>query len=222
MTQSYSQYGEDRIIAAQFPEGFVGRMMEIGSWDPIDKSNSRLFIERGWSALLIEPTPIALEKLCREYGSNPNVHVLGAAVVGSENYDEKLHLRVTADAVSTSSDEVYRTWRAVGGYYADLDVLSTDWLRLRRMYGYNWDFVSIDAEGCSLGIFRDVMATLIHVPKGHETACLPRVICVEFDDQPEVVRQLAAANGYSVIMDSNVNGTNMVLKKINDLPSKSE
>jgi len=51
---SHSQNGEDSIIAACFPPDYKGTLLEIGAWFPEEFSNSKLFIDRGWDATLVE------------------------------------------------------------------------------------------------------------------------------------------------------------------------
>jgi FkbM family methyltransferase len=211
MTSSFSQHGEDLLMLAQFPEGFVGRVLEIGAWSPTTFSNSRLFIERGWEAVLVEPSPRALEKLVMEYGNNPRVKVIAGAVVpeSKEGRNWLVEMRITEDAVSTSDEQVYETWKSIAGYYGTMWALAIQWIHLETLGQF--DVLSIDAEGVSVGILADVLGMTKWHPVGSRKP--PRVICVEFDGKPEVVRELAGANGYSVIMDSSANGTNMILSR---------
>ena len=54
--QSYSQYGEDRAIVELFGD-HVGRFLDIGAWHPTVFSNTRALFERGWSGVMVEPSP---------------------------------------------------------------------------------------------------------------------------------------------------------------------
>src|ERR1022692_1173497 len=89
--KSYSQYGEDLIILAalpmiweatrlRFPEiSQTGTFLDIGAWHPTIFSNTRALIERGWSGVIIEPSPgpfINLMRACVVCGDVPaEVHV---------------------------------------------------------------------------------------------------------------------------------------------------
>lgn len=59
----------------------MGRLLEIGAFDAFAMSNSRALIELGWSAVLFEPSPGPLRALVKEYGNNPKVEVVAAAVI---------------------------------------------------------------------------------------------------------------------------------------------
>src|SRR5690348_17882689 len=116
MSDSYSQHGEDRIISAYLDRCQLesGMILDIGAWDPIDKSNSRLFIERGWTAILIDPSPMAVRNLAKAYEKNDRVIVISAAVAFEH---ELAKVRITDDAVSTTEQKQAETWKDEGGYY---------------------------------------------------------------------------------------------------------
>jgi FkbM family methyltransferase len=55
--QSYSQFGEDRVLADLFPKDYVGSYIDIGSADPILMSNTYLLYQQGWRGICIDPVP---------------------------------------------------------------------------------------------------------------------------------------------------------------------
>jgi FkbM family methyltransferase len=57
MNISYSQEGEDRILADLFIGKKKGFYVDIGSHDPIRFSNTHLFYLEGWRGINIDPTP---------------------------------------------------------------------------------------------------------------------------------------------------------------------
>ena len=78
---SYSQFGEDLIIAELFPHNeHMGNLIDVGAYEPVDLSNSRLLIERGWDATLIEFSPMAVKDLATSYAANESVRVIQAAL----------------------------------------------------------------------------------------------------------------------------------------------
>ncbi len=79
---SYSQYGEDVEVTKIFGE-HVGLLLEIGAWGSKDLSNSRAFIEVGWEAVLVEFSPMPVHSLVLEYGYNPKVKIIQAAVTAA-------------------------------------------------------------------------------------------------------------------------------------------
>ena len=203
---SYSQYGEDLIIQEIFsrinaePTSF--RLLDIGAWDPIEKSNSRLLIEKGWSAVLIEPSPTPLRNLIGAYGPRfvrkpgQDITIVGAAVglVGG-----MVDMAITDDAVSTSDAKVAKLWQEKGGYigYAYFPVITLQ--DIFNRFGGVFDFVNIDAEGLSVELAIEYL----------KTEAFPRVMCVEHDSRQVELMQVAARRGYSA---REMNGTNIILE----------
>lgn len=204
MSDTYSQYGEDVIIAEIFSRinGGPFRLLDIGAWDPIEKSNSRLLIEKGWSAVLIEPSPTPLRNLIAAYGPRftlkpaQNIVIVGAAV-GLQS--GMVRMAITDDAVSTSSFDVEKLWQEKGGYvgHAYFPVITLN--DIFNHCGGNYDFVNIDAEGLSVDLAIEYL----------KTEAFPRVICVEHDNRIVELSQAAQARAYSV---RHTNGTNLILE----------
>lgn len=211
---SYSQTKdnpEDLIILDVFTRRQIrtGRLLDIGAWDPIDKSNSRLLIEQGWSAVLIEPTPTPLRNLAAAYGPRfvrkpgQDIVVVGAAVSLAGGMVE---MDLSDDAVSTSVAAVKDLWSVdnKGGYYGKAWFQSITLQDIFNQFGGPYDFINIDAEGLSLSIFMELL----------KTELFPRVICVEHDDSTEpgnlrAMQDIAGRRGYATI---STNGTNIILE----------
>jgi FkbM family methyltransferase len=203
---SYSQYGEDLIIQEIFSRinspATNFRLLDIGAWDPIEKSNSRLLIEQGWSAVLIEPSPTPLRNLIGAYGPRfarkpeQEIIVVGAAVSLAGGM---LDLIITDDAVSTASAEVATLWQEKGGYIGHGWFPSITIQDVFNQFGGEFDFVNIDAEGLSVEL---AIAYL-------KTEAFPRVMCVEHDSRQVELMQVAAKRGYSA---REMNGTNIILE----------
>jgi FkbM family methyltransferase len=65
--RSYSQYGQDIILQNYIftnPED-KGVFLDVGAYDGIDISNTKLFEDMGWSGICIEPMPNAFAELCK-------------------------------------------------------------------------------------------------------------------------------------------------------------
>ncbi len=71
----YSQNGEDGIIEEIFKRLLIknGVCCEFGAWDGEHYSNTKVLIERGWKALMIECDPIRYRQLCSKYIKNEKV-----------------------------------------------------------------------------------------------------------------------------------------------------
>ncbi len=201
---SYSQYGEDLMIAEIFSriQQDKFRLLDIGAWDPIEKSNSRLLIEAGWSAVLIEPSPTPLRNLIGAYGprfvrkANQEIIVVGAAVGLASGI---VRMLITDDAVSTSSADVAKLWAEKGGYIGQGWFPSITLQDIFNQFGGPFDFVNIDAEGLSVELAIEYL----------KMEGFPKVICVEHDGRSVELMQVAAKRGYSA---REMNGTNIILE----------
>lgn len=187
----YSQHGEDLIVAKLFDERHIeaGNLIDVGAYEPKDLSNSRLLIERGWDATLIEFTPMAVKDLVREYADNPNVRVIQCALTASPQHVQEF--RVTDDGLSSNDPGHAKKWAHFNcGYYGKLWVPT---LTVRQIVDQFYgdkpiDFVSIDTEGTSLDLAVEFMSL--------DGDWRPRVICVEHDDRDAELMSFAQRLGY--------------------------
>ncbi len=91
--KSYSGNGEDRILVNLLEHyNFVGpgTFVDVGAGHPENKSNSKLFIDRGWRALLVEANEERAQALAKYHRPNHDVGVVQLRV-GTEyghRYDQ--------------------------------------------------------------------------------------------------------------------------------------
>jgi len=189
----YSQYDEEKYILGAFPEDHVGRFLDIGAWNPTDKSNTRALYELGWSGVMIEPSPGPMLNLLKEYGESTRV-VLVQGVVFTEAALIELH--VTDDAVSTTSDAEWERWKDTAQFRGKIMVPAVTLADLANRYG-GFDFVNIDAEGISADLFLEML----------KIGWQPRCVCVEHETKLEMLVSVATPLHYSVVYG---NGTNAV------------
>jgi FkbM family methyltransferase len=191
---SYSQQGEDLIIfeLLKRKDFSDSQLLEIGAWHPTQLSNSRLLIEQGWRAVLIEPTPYAMMAQLEQYGGNSRVQLVQAAVSCEASHLERMH--VTRDAVSTSVDAVHEAWLKQGGYLGSLWVPTISIPELLNQFG-GFAYVSIDAEGLSVPLAREYVAS----------GARPYVMCCEHDGRiPELMSYAQPFYTAAHINDTNV------------------
>lgn len=197
MSDSYSQYGEDKIVQEIFGD-HVGSLLDIGAWDPIDKSNSRALIEKGWNAILIEPAPMAVRNLAKAYKDSKNVVVVQACVTLEDLALQQMSL--TDDAVSTEvGSKTAQTWATAGGYYGSVLAATLTFKELLNQFG-GFDFISIDTEGASVDLAKAFITTEMY----------PRVLIVEHDGRIVELMEVAQERGY---VSRWANGTNVILEK---------
>lgn len=192
---SYSQQEEERYILDAVSEISKGRFLDIGAWDPKDKSNTRALYEKGWSGVLVEPSPKPLQNLLAEYGSDHRIQIVAA--LAGVNGDGLANMHVTDDALSTTEEQEYAKWKDGAKFIGVLIVPVVPVKQLIREFGM-FDFVNIDTEGTSVDIFRELM---MHMK--------PACVCVEFNDRR--AEAMTAAGGYYDLIHDN--GTNLVFKR---------
>jgi len=211
---SYSQFGEDDIVANLFGAWRTGdqsgTVLDIGAWGVKDFSNSRLFIESGWDAVLVEFSPCPVDALVREYGYNDRVQVIQAAITADEQHVQRFE--ITQDALSSNKPEVLNQWRDMasdgtvgsnrGGYYGRLWVPTLSVMDLLNQFfgDRKPDFASVDTEGSSVEVALALMAT----------DWRPRVVCVEYDQQLPYLLERAQEWQYKAV---HTNSTNVILER---------
>ncbi len=199
MNASYSQFGEDKIIARLLGDN-KARLLDIGAWHPKTFSNSRALIERGWSAVLIEFSPAPVRALVQEYGAREDVIVLQAAMA-LDGHGSFQKFDISDDGLSTADAAVRRKWDKDGGYFGRLWVPLLTFERLFFQFGGGFEFVSIDTEGTSVDLAMQLLGK-------HQQR--PKVLCVEHDDRILELQMAAQGVGYRIAY---ANGTNVILAR---------
>lgn len=219
----YSQGAEQNAILESVKQLPAGKFLDIGAWSATDKSNTRALFERGWSGLMIEPSPgpfLNLLRACsscgdvpleqhgerkaprcakcggQRYGNDDRLMLICAAV-GLDSRLLKMH--VTDDAVSTADEQVFSTWQRTGGYYGSFYTPQITMDEIFNQFGGDFGFVSIDAEGMSGKLFLRML----------ELGPRPQCVCVEHDGQEVSLIYEASRAGYRLAMPPNAE--NLVL-----------
>lgn len=189
---SYSQNEEEKYILQAliplFDPALSPRFLDIGAWNAKDLSNTRALFERGWSGVLIEPSPEPFLGLLREYGLNPQIQLVCGAV-GVEHSITSFY--ASSDALTTSNEANYERWKSSGGFYGSFNVPVITIPDIIDRFG-EFEFVSIDAEGESVDLFHALLATEMR----------PKCICVEYDSRAGECSAAAAGRGYRMIYSS--------------------
>ena len=188
--KDYSQGGEQAAILSAC-EGITGAFLDIGAFCATSLSNTRALYELGWGGVMIDPSPGPIKGLLQEYGNDPRVKVVCAAV-GLDRHIVKF--RITDDAVSTSEAGNEETWKTRGGFYGSLWVPEITLAEIINQFG-GFDFVNIDTEGTSVDLFAVLMATEM----------LPRCVCVEHDGRMIEVMRIANGRGYKMVLATGEN-----------------
>ena len=175
----YSQNNEEQVILDYFKD-FKGHLLDIGANDGTTLSNSRKLIELGWSADLVEPAPIAFEKLKKLYSRKRKVktHNIAIADVSGEMtmYVSGTHLNNgDTDLLSTLSLKDKQKWESTTEY-EEINVKTLSWSDFNE--GNSYDFITIDAEGYDLEILKQIDLTDV------------KLVCIEHNGKilNEVIR----------------------------------
>lgn len=160
----YSQNDEDIHIKRHFGS-FVGHLLSIGENDGTTLSNSLALIELGWSALLVEPGEKSFNKLKELHSGNPKVDVLNVAIsdkVGTfDFYESDIHRPLGNEnhgLLSTLDKKETLRWRGTETFNKT-EVNCIDFKTLREIYNWNFDFITIDAEGLDISILKQISLT---------------------------------------------------------------
>jgi FkbM family methyltransferase len=172
--RSYSQEGEDMVLANFFGDDFSGIYVDIGAHDPTAWSNTRKLAERGWWGVNIDPRPGLAERFKKQ---RPRDICMDIAIdIGSS---DRLFYWMFADeprwnCLSPTEPVARKDGRPVHPTSRlEVSVVPID-EALGRVNLERVDLVNIDIEGGEDYILR-------HWPWDRYT---PKAICVEIVGQP--------------------------------------
>lgn len=140
----YSQFDEERYILENTPS--IGKFLDIGAYHPTHLSNTRALYERGWSGVMVEPSPVPFNSLLKEYGNDNRITLILAAVGCTKGGLHKFH--VTETPFSTSEDWWFEESKIHAGFYGTMYVPA---ITLSDI-GDCFDFISVDTEGTSYAV----------------------------------------------------------------------
>lgn len=189
----YSQGDEDSVIKEFFGD-YTGVLLSLGENDGITLSNSRLLIENGWEAFLVEPSPKAFERLSELYKDDPKVQCINVAI-GTECctmtlYESGNHLNCNDTSLLSSllPHETER-WRGTEFNPVDVTVIDVATLLL-TLPADQIDFVSIDCEGFDLDILQQFDFQAIGT----------KLVCVEWNSKDkELFDAIMLPQGFKLI-----------------------
>jgi FkbM family methyltransferase len=164
--QSKEDVAIDRFFGGK-PRGFY---VDVGAHDGTYLSNTRLFYERGWRGINVEPNPVSFARLAASRQRDVNVNVAVSDRQGQAPF------YVTEPAVLSTFNRA-DVERQVGlGYvkrFAEIRVPTATLGQILRRHvpaGQTVDFISIDTEGAE----RKVLL-------GHDwSRWRPRLLVIEF------------------------------------------
>ena len=152
--ESWSQEGEDLILARFMEPRRTGFYVDVGAHDPFRFSNTAYFHARGWRGIAIEPDPDGAT-LIRRYRPNDVVLNRGVAQMKSE----MVFFRFDEPALNTFSPALAEQRQLQDGYrLVEQTKISVD--RLDTIFSQHLparqkiDFMTVDAEGLDLDVLK--------------------------------------------------------------------
>lgn len=194
---SYSQNNEEEMLLKLLGDQPPGRLLDIGAYVPTTFSNTRALIERGWEAVLVEPSPVPFTALLNEYGNNPKIRLLNAAVVPAPLPMPMLFRDSNGDALSTASADHAARWTSAGVKFREFYTHPIS-LRNLMIFAGSVQFINIDVEGANWELFLAVL---------EEERLSLSTICVEHDNHSGDMIAAADARGYVPRL---LNGENLI------------
>jgi len=190
----YSQYDEQEHILRAFEGRKPGRFLDIGAYHPFEFSNTRALYDIGWSGVLVEPAAGCMVSLIREYGDDPRIVLVQAAVGVTWDFVE---LHVTDDCVSTACTENFLKWRDRAKFLGVVNVpsISLETIKTQFSGSRDFDFVNIDAEGVSVPLAIYAL----------RAAWRPYCFCVEHDGRQAELYNVGEQLGYRLAYENETN-----------------
>jgi FkbM family methyltransferase len=175
----YTQNNEEQIFLDYFKNDNPADLclLDIGANDGKTFSNSLRLIENGWSAILLEPSPKAFQKLSNLHNSNLKVTCYPLAI---SNTNGKVILRessslITQDDIalvsSLKQEETFK-WMQSNVRFQEVEVMSMDFPSFYDVCPKKkFDLISIDVEGFDYDVLSQIDLNLV--------GC--KCLCVEFN-----------------------------------------
>lgn len=157
----YSQNDEELILLEKL-SSITGTLLDIGANDGKTLSNSLALIERGWSAVLVEPAKTPFAKLTSLHQDNPNVQCINLAI-GTEIGELKFYSSGThlnsgdTDLLSTLCESELDRWVGTENEFTEDVVSVVDFdTFLNHSQFKKFDLILIDAEGLDYDILTQI------------------------------------------------------------------
>ena len=142
-TISYSQNYEDILLSRVFRES-EGLYIDVGANHPVFHSVTKLFYDRGWRGINIEPSPVVFAQLVEGRPEDINLNVGIASSEGTLTF----HQSLVYHGWSTFVGDLAAHYRAQGVAMEERSIPVTTLANVCREYvGRPIDFLKIDAEG---------------------------------------------------------------------------
>jgi FkbM family methyltransferase len=151
---SYSSFGEDRLILKLLAGATSGFYVDVGAHAPIDYSNTYALYRLGWRGIAIDPDPQSITAFRRERPGDIALQV----AVGTQPGKAVLHLfsdrsMNTLDAANFERTRTNPRKRHLGDIEVECRTLA-EILAKHMPAGQEVGFLNVDCEGADLDVLR--------------------------------------------------------------------
>lgn len=149
----HSQHGEQSTILAYFGGKRYGTFLDIGANDGVRYSNTRALVDLGWFGTYVDPSPSAFSAL---RDNLPNAKAFNVAIGEA---DGEIELWESDEASHRMISTTIASERERWGVCRFNSVRAQSWTIARLLeesLDTRYDFISIDAEGADLSIFKQI------------------------------------------------------------------
>lgn len=152
--ESYSSFGEDRLILKFLAKQEPGFYVDVGAHAPKDYSNTYALYQRGWRGLAIDPDPDAIAAFGRERPEDIGLQI----AIGTEPGRVTLHL-FNDRSMNTVDEALYEKTlkNPRKRHQGDIEVERLPLAEVLNRHlpaGRSVDFMNVDCEGADLDVLR--------------------------------------------------------------------
>jgi FkbM family methyltransferase len=215
-----SQYNENEILNKFFGDKKDGVVVEIGAAFYDINSNSKMLIEKGWKALLVEPNTKFYKELQEFHKENTNVFLENCCAYENDieeveffEYDQCSTMDVNfkkrvEDIGQSNEDWVDFNGEVKNGFIRSTKkAVKTD--KIIKKYFEKVDFLSVDCEGSDYQVLKGINFDDIYI----------NLICYERQNDEDIniqIENLLTHNGFE-LYEKNIGNYFYVNKNNNNL-----
>jgi FkbM family methyltransferase len=141
--KSYSQGGEDLILAKLFSYKSEGLFIDVGANDPVELSNTYLFYKMGWNGISFEPIPSLAEKFKKKRTGDIVINKAMSNFIGEADFSAG----VNEYEVNSSLLNIDLPKQKLIKVKVDKLENVLDELKIKEI-----DFISVDTEGTEVDV----------------------------------------------------------------------
>jgi len=192
---SNSQYLEDIHLDSIFKNQSTGSYIDIGANDPVIFNNTKLFYDKGWRGINIEPNRQLYDKFCCERPDDTNLN-LGI----SDSVGELTFYEMTPHTLSTFNkfeiSENIKKFSAKVVSETKIPVTTLNDIYVSYVKGKSINFMSIDTEGFEHQV----------IAGNNWEKFRPAVIIIEIDhDRDNSIYNILKSLNYELFLNNGIN-----------------